>query len=49
MSKITVVSAPPRSVELKRCVVARVQASQLDALPGPVAFEVPVTFAIEGG
>jgi TonB family protein len=49
MSKVSVVSAPPRSVELKRCVVARVQATQLDPLPGPVQFELPVTFAIEGG
>jgi hypothetical protein len=49
MSKVSVVSAPPRSVELKRCVVARVQASQLDPLPGPVEFELPITFTIEGG
>jgi hypothetical protein len=49
MSKASVVSAPPRSVELKRCVLTRVRASQLDPGPGPVEFEVPITFAVEGG
>jgi outer membrane biosynthesis protein TonB len=49
MNEASVVSAPPRSVELKRCVATRVRASQLEPAPGPVEFEVPITFAVEGG
>lgn len=49
MNQVSVVSAPPRSVELKRCVVTRVRASQLEPAAGPVEFEVPITFAVEGG
>jgi hypothetical protein len=51
MGKVIVVSGPPRSVELKRCVVARVQASQLGPLEkgDSAQLEIPITFAIEGG
>lgn len=51
MGRVIVVSGPPRSVELKRCVTARVQTSRLEPLKtgDSAQLEVPITFAIEGG